>query len=154
MNPKVISTQPRILPTKENANRISLEMGVPIEVSEGTNTFLDYIQYNTKEYKHKYDSKTYIREVIDKILYDELLKEPLLENKYNVIIVDEAHEHNINMDLILTLMKSTLYFNNKIRFIITSATIQYDESTYRTYYRHIDDNLLFPCNLNTSSFLE
>jgi hypothetical protein len=148
MNPKVISTQPRILPTKENANRISLEMGVPIEVSEGINTFLDYIQYNTKEYKHKYDSKTYIREVIDKILYDELLKEPLLENKYNVIIVDEAHEHNINMDLILTLMKSTLYFNNKIRFIITSATIQYDESRYRTYYRHIDDNLLFPCNLN------
>ena len=147
-NPKVISTQPRIQPTKDNANRISLEMGVPIQVSEGENTFLDYIQYNTKEYKHKYDNKTFIREVIDKILYDELLKYPLLDNIYNVIIIDEAHEHNINMDLILTLMKSTLYFNNKIRFIITSATIDEDESIYRKYYRHIDDNLLFPCNLN------
>lgn len=150
MNPKVISTQPRIIPTKDNANTISYQMGVPIEVevNKDNNTFLDYIQYNTKEYKHKYDSKTYIREVIDKILYDELLKDPLLDDIYNVIIVDEAHEHNINMDLILTLMKSTLYFNNKIRFVITSATIDDDESTYRTYYRHIDDNLLFPCNLN------
>ena len=150
-NPKVISTQPRIQPTKDNANRISLEMGVPIQVSEGENTFLDYIQYNTKEYKHKYDNKTFIREVIDKILYDELLKYPLLDSIYNVIIIDEAHEHNINMDLILTLMKSTLYFNNKIRFIITSATIDEDESIYRKYYRHIDDNLLFPCNQNLLS---
>jgi hypothetical protein len=148
MNPKVVSTQPRIKPTTENAKRISLEMGVPIEVKEGVNTFLDYIQYSTKEDKHKYNNITFIREVIDKILYDELLKDTLLENNYNVIIVDEAHEHNINMDLILTLMKSTLYFNNRIRFIITSATIEKDEPIYRKYYRNIDDNLLFPCNRN------
>jgi hypothetical protein len=148
MNPKVVSTQPRIKPTTENAKRISDEMGVPIEVKEGVNTFLDYLQYSTKEDKHKYNNVTFIREVIDKILCDELLKEPLLENNYNVIIVDEAHEHNINMDLILTLMKSTLYFNNKIRFIITSATIEKDEPIYRKYYRNIDDNLLFPCNRN------
>jgi hypothetical protein len=148
MNPKVVSTQPRIKPTIENAKRISDEMGVPIEVKEGVNTFLDYLQYNTKDDKHKYNNITFIREVIDKILCDELLKEPLLENNYNVIIVDEAHEHNINMDLILTLMKSTLYFNNRIRFIITSATIEKDEPIYRKYYRNIDDNLLFPCNRN------
>jgi hypothetical protein len=148
MNPRVVSTQPRIKPTTENAKRISDEMGVPIEVKEGVNTFLDYLQYSTKEDKHKYNNVTFIREVIDKILCDELLKEPLLENNYNVIIVDEAHEHNINMDLILTLMKSTLYFNNKIRFIITSATIDKDEPIYRKYYRNIDDNLLFPCNRN------
>ena len=148
MNPRVVSTQPRIKPTTENAKRISVEMGVPIEVKEGINTFLDYLQYSTKEDKHKYNNITFIREVIDKILCDELLKEPLLENNYNVIIVDEAHEHNINMDLILTLMKSTLYFNNKIRFIITSATIDKDEPIYRKYYRNIDDNLLFPCNRN------
>jgi hypothetical protein len=148
MNPKVVSTQPRIKPTTENAKRISDEMGVPIEVKEGVNTFLDYLQYSTKDDKHKYNNVTFIREVIDKILCDELLKEPLLDNKYNVIIVDEAHEHNINMDLILTLMKSTLYFNNKIRFVITSATIDNDEPIYREYYRNIDDNLLFPCNRN------
>jgi len=148
MNPKVVSTQPRIKPTKDNAKRISVEMGVPIEVKEGVNTFLDYLQYNTKDDKHKYNNNTYIRELIDKILYDEILDDPLLEDKYNVIIIDEAHEHNKNMDLILTLMKSTLYFNNKIRFIITSATIDLDEPIYRKYYRNIDDNLLFPCNRN------
>ena len=146
MNPKVVSTQPRIKPTKDNAKRISVEMGVPIEVKEGVNTFLDFLQYNTKDDKHKYNNNTYIRELIDKILYDEILDDPLLEDKYNVIIIDEAHEHNKNMDLILTLMKSTLYFNNKLRFIITSATIDFDEPIYRKYYRNIDDNLLFPCN--------
>lgn len=146
MNPKVISTQPRINPTIANAKRIAIEMGVPIEINENVNTFIDYIQYSTSLEKHNYGNNTYIREVIDKILYNDMLSDPLLDNKYNVIIVDEAHEHNINMDLILTLMKSTLYFNNKIRFIITSATIDYDEPRYREYYRNIDDNLLFPCN--------
>ena len=147
-NPKVVSTQPRIKPTKENADTIANEMGLPIIVNNN-NTFLDYIQYLTKDDKHRYNSKTYIREVIDKMLCDELLKDPTLENStYNVIIVDEAHEHNINMDLILTLMKSSLYFNNKIRFVITTATIAFDEPIYRKYYRNIDDNLLFPCNRN------
>lgn len=147
-NPKVVSTQPRIKPTKENADTIANEMGLPIIVNNN-NTFLDYIQYLTKEDKHRYYSKTYIREVIDKMLCDELLKDPMLEKStYNVIIVDEAHEHNINMDLILTLMKSSLYFNNKIRFVITTATIDFDEPIYRKYYRNIDDNLLFPCNRN------
>lgn len=148
MNPKIVSTQPRIKPTKDNAKRISVEMGVPIEVKEDVNTFLDYLQYNTKDDKHMYNNNTYIREVIDKILCDEILNSPLLENKYNVIIVDESHEHNQNMDLILTLMKSTLYYNNKLRFIITSATIELDEPIYRKYYRNIDDNLLYPCNRN------
>ena len=32
-----------------------------------------------------------------------------LNNKYDIVIVDEAHEHNTNMDLILTLMKQTCF---------------------------------------------
>ena len=32
--------------------------------------------------------------------------------------VDEAHEHNVNMDFILTLAKNSLYLNNSIKLII------------------------------------
>ena len=44
-------------------------------------------------------------------------------DKYNVIIVDEAHEHNANMDMILTMMRYCTYYNNRLRLVIISATI-------------------------------
>ncbi len=39
------------------------------------------------------------------------------------IIIDEAHERDINVDLMLLLMKELLEKNNKIRVVIMSATI-------------------------------
>jgi HrpA-like RNA helicase len=35
-----------------------------------------------------------------------------MTNKYDVILIDEAHEHNKNIDLSLTLLKYALYYNN------------------------------------------
>ena len=66
------------------------------------------------------------------------------KNKYDTIIIDEAHEHNPNMDLILSLARNTCYFNNSIRLIIVSATMDDDEPIYRSYYNYINDNLLYP----------
>ena len=48
-------------------------------------------------------------------------------NKWDILIVDEAHEHNTNMDLILTLGRNTCYYNNSVRLIIISATMDDDE---------------------------
>ena len=47
------------------------------------------------------------------------------------------------MDLILTLARNTCYFNNSIRLIIVSATMN-DEPIYRSYYQYINDNLVYP----------
>jgi HrpA-like RNA helicase len=63
------------------------------------------------------------------------------------VIVDEAHEHNKNMDLILSRMKYVAYYNNDIKLIIISATMDDDEPVYRRYYREINDNRMFPPNL-------
>jgi len=71
-------------------------------------------------------------------------------NMYDVVIVDESHEHNINMDMILTLMKYGSYFNNDIKVVILTATMGRDEGVYRRYYRDINDNKIYPC----STFLE
>jgi hypothetical protein len=67
-------------------------------------------------------------------------------DKYNVVIIDEAHEHNANMDMILTLMRNATYYNNKLRLVIMSATMDADEPVYRRFYRMINDNRKYPLN--------
>ena len=39
------------------------------------------------------------------------------------VIIDEAHERNLDTDLLLMLAKELLLRNNKIRIVIMSATI-------------------------------
>ena len=67
-------------------------------------------------------------------------------NKYDVVIIDEAHEHNANMDMILSLMKNSIRNNNKMKLVIMSATMDADEPIYRRFYRDINDNRKFPLN--------
>ena len=66
------------------------------------------------------------------------------KNKYDMVIVDEAHEHNTNMDLILTLMRQTCFLNNSTRLVIISATMDDDEPIYRSYFKYINDNIVYP----------
>ncbi|AGF85287.1 RNA helicase [Moumouvirus goulette] len=65
-------------------------------------------------------------------------------NIYDIVIVDEAHEHNANMDMILTLARDITYLNNSVKLVIVSATMEDDEPIYRRYYRTINDNRAFP----------
>ena len=62
-------------------------------------------------------------------------------NKYDIVAIDEAHEHNANMDLILTIMRDVLEVNNSIRLVIITATIDDDEPIYRRYYKNTNDHL-------------
>jgi len=171
---KVISTQPTIQPTRKNAEIIAQNLGVPIKINNMP-TFNGYLQYSTQDDKHLVKGiETFIKEVTDRTLYEELLKNPYLkatkntegkkvefadsdyldENIYDVVIIDEAHMHNINMDLILTLMKHVLFINNQIKLVITSATMDDDEYIYRRYYKMLDDNYGFPMTKNKKYYLE
>jgi hypothetical protein len=75
----------------------------------------------------------------------------LKSNLFDVLLVDESHEHNPYMDMILTLCKFALYINNEITLGIISATMDDDESTYRVYYNSIDDNWKAPLKLDNYS---
>ena len=66
----------------------------------------------------------------------------------DIILIDEAHEQNPNMDMILTFIKFGVYINNQVSLGIISATMENDELTYRKYYELIDDNWKFPLNVN------
>jgi hypothetical protein len=66
------------------------------------------------------------------------------ENLYDVIIIDESHEHNKNMDMILSIIKYSLIINTSIKLIITSATLNDDEHIYRSFYKNIDNDYVYP----------
>lgn len=160
----VICSQPRIPPTLSNASRISTELGVPImrydpdhKLDLPSNNF--YVQYQHSEDSHmKHISSNTLTVSTDGILSANIMNNRMMkrqiesrgkieyrvENEYDVIIVDEAHEHNTNMDIILTMMRNTLYYNNSIKLVIISATMEADEPIYRRYYRDINDNLAYP----------
>ncbi len=164
-NGKVACTQPRVPPTVENATRIADELGVPIQQTTNNSAFKAktnnyWLQYKYQNDFHTNDKKLhgYLRIMTDGTLLEELKSNPTMFKKapdqkedkfinktiYDIIIVDEAHEHNINMDLIITLSKQACYFNNKVRLIIVSATMDDDEPIYRRYFSMINDNLLYP----------
>jgi hypothetical protein len=177
-NAKIFCTQPRIQPTTDNALRIAKQIGTPIiknninNESEGDKQIVksnDFTDINYIQYKYSGESVTddkyhlTLRLLTDGTLL-EILKERMLLKKikrinsneteysnYNfvdMILVDEAHEHNPNMDMILTLVKFGIYINNEVSLGIISATMENDELIYRKYYELIDDNWKFPLNIN------
>ena len=166
-NGKVICTQPRIPPTKNNTERISNELGVPIVrplekgmENEKTDNF--YVQMKYSEDSHLKDNCPHLilKILTDGTLYEELQNNPMMKeqiydtgkkdfiygynNKYDIIILDESHEHNTNMDMILTLTRQSCFYNNSLRLIIMSATMDEDEPIYRSYFRCINDDLIYP----------
>jgi hypothetical protein len=161
-NGKVVCTQPRIAPTTNNAKRIAEELGVPIEQSSNTSKQKIKTKYGYVQYKYQNDSHLdlnnnyFLRIVTDGSLYEEIKENVVMKTKssinnkytntniYDIIIVDEAHEHNINMDLIIALAKQTCYLNNDVKLIIVSATMDDDEPIYRRYFYDINDNLMQP----------
>jgi hypothetical protein len=173
---KVVCTQPRINATEKNAERVSMELGLPIkkinnsvikndnnlnekeEDDEEDNKKHFYVQMQSSKEKHvKKVPHIMLKFITDGALILELSnplikestfkenKEVITEiNKYDVIMIDEAHEHNKNMDALLTFIRTPLYNNNSVRLVIMSATMDSDEPTYRYYYRDINDNRKYP----------
>ena len=167
---KIICTQPRIPPTIGNSDRIAFELGVPmLELSNNSQDKIKtsnyYIQFKYQMDSHVNESTHYnsLQICTDGTLYEQLRSNPTMmqkitqinrhnkeeqiyidKNIYDILIIDEAHEHNVNMDLILTLARQTCYMNNSIKLIIVSATMDDDEPIYRRYYQYINDNLSYP----------
>ena len=166
---KVACTVPRIGPVNSNSIRISEELGVPIEqysysLKDKIKSDNYYVQYSHSAYKHTkiLCDHLILKLVTDGSLLNEIIKNPFLKeetktqytekNKYDIIIIDEAHEHNTNMDLILSLNRHSCYLNNDIKLVIMSATMDDDEPNFRSYYNIINDNLVYPLREETHKY--
>lgn len=74
---------------------------------------------------------TAVKFMTEGILLREIHHDPLLR-KYEVVIVDEAHERGVNQDLILALMKRVVAARPDLKLVIMSATI--DEQRFADYF--------------------
>ena len=105
-------TQPRRLAARALANRLAHEMGTSVGAAVG--------------YKVRFNDRTsrgtLIKLMTDGILLKELESDRALR-RYDTIIVDEAHERSLNIDLILGVLKQLLPTRPELRVIVTSATI-------------------------------
>jgi len=116
-------TQPRRLAAVSVANRIAEELGT--ETGEG-------VAYKVR-FNEKQSPSSYLKVMTDGILLAEIQQDRFL-NRYEAIIVDEAHERSLNIDFLLGFLKQLLARRKDLKLIITSATIDVEK-----FSRHFAD---------------
>jgi len=60
---------------------------------------------------------------LDRLVLDELVESPTLD-EYSCLVIDEAHERTISIDVILGLVKDLLSKRKDFKVIITSASME------------------------------
>ncbi|QCU78435.1 ATP-dependent RNA helicase HrpA [Citricoccus sp. SGAir0253] len=105
-------TQPRRLAARSVAERIAHEVGTPIGTDVG---------YQVR-FTAETSADTRIKVMTDGILLAEIQHDRLL-SRYAAIIIDEAHERSLNIDVLLGYLKRILPERPDLRVVITSATI-------------------------------
>ena len=105
-------TQPRRLAAASVANRVAEELGA--ELGKG-------VGYQVR-FTEKASPETYLKIMTDGILLAEIQQDRFL-NRYEVLIIDEAHERSLNIDFLLGYLKQLLTRRPELKLIITSATI-------------------------------
>ena len=105
-------TQPRRLAARSVATRVAEEIGTPLG---------ELVGYQVR-FEDKSSERSLIKLMTDGILLAETQHDRYLE-KYDTLIVDEAHERSLNIDFLLGYLKTLLVRRPDLKLIITSATI-------------------------------
>lgn len=108
-------TQPRRIAARSVAARIADELKSPLGQAVGYK-----IRFNDVT-----SSDSYIKLMTDGILLAESQGDRFL-NDYDTLIIDEAHERSLNIDLLIGYLKQLLPKRRDLKLIITSATIDAD----------------------------
>lgn len=109
-------TQPRRLAASSVANRVAEELGV--KLGEG-------VGYQVR-FTEKLSATSFLKVMTDGILLAEIQQDRFL-NKYEVLIIDEAHERSLNIDFLLGFLKQLLKKRPELKLVITSATIDLEK---------------------------
>lgn len=105
-------TQPRRIAALSVSGFIARELG----------TFCPGLVGCKMRFEDKTDITTRIKIMTDGILLQEMKLDPYL-SRYNVIMIDEAHERSLNIDFALGLLKRALQARRAFKVIVSSATI-------------------------------
>ncbi len=105
-------TQPRRIAAVSVCEYIARQKGLSIP---------ELVGYKMR-FEDRTDHRTKIKIMTDGILLQEMKLDPWL-SKYDVLIVDEAHERSLNIDFILGLLKRVLEERKEFKVVVSSATI-------------------------------
>ena len=122
-NPKTITT---LYNAEYGANTLDVKLGEEVGYRY-KNSLKDYVSNKTK-----------LLYTTDGLLLAILLNEDNLLRKYNCVIIDEAHERNIQIDLLLYYLKQIVLKRKDFKLIIMSATI--NSNIFKDYYNDININ--------------
>jgi ATP-dependent RNA helicase DDX35 len=75
--------------------------------------------------------RTRVKFVTDGVLVRETLYDPLL-SRYSVVMVDEAHERTLHVDVLLGLLKKIMRRRPDLRVVVSSATL--DAQAFKTFF--------------------
>ena len=120
---RIAHTQPRRIAARTVAHRIAEECGTELG---------EFVGYQVR-FTRRVSRATRIKVMTDGVLLSELAHDRALE-RYDTIIIDEAHERSLNIDFLLGYLKQLLERRPELRVIVTSATID----TAR-FAAHFDD---------------
>lgn len=118
-------TQPRRLAARTIAERIAEELGTELGGLVG---------YQVR-FTDKVGKDTRVKLMTDGILLNEIHRDRMLK-KYDVIIIDEAHERSLTVDFLLGYLRQLLPKRPELKVIITSATI--DPESFAKHFASTD----------------
>ena len=122
--PNIVITQPRRISAIQMAKRICYERNC---------TLGNEIGYSIR-FEEKSSANTKIKFVTDGILVKECLTDIEL-SKYQICIIDEAHERSLYSDILFGLMKSLIKKRgNSFKLIIMSATLNIEK--FKAYFNN------------------
>ena len=158
-NGSVMMTAPRITPLLNNSMRISEELGIPIMPKSNDNYIMQYEYKGNQHVKQTHglmfkivtDGK-FATEMINPLFKRKISDQYIDSNYYDIVIIDESHEHNQHMDMILSMLRNSLYVNNDVKLGIVSATLNSDEPGYRRFFRNVNDNRMYPLSYDIKNY--
>ncbi len=119
-------TQPRRLAARTVADRIADELGTELG---------DVVGYQVR-FTNQTSDRSLIKIMTDGILLTEIAHDRLLR-RYDTLVIDEAHERSLNIDLLLGYLAQLLPRRPDLKVIITSATIDTER-----FARHFDAHVV------------
>lgn len=132
---KVVMTIPKKAATLSSADwaakcldvKLGQEVGYQFSGSKITTNVDDEIIEESSK-----NSKTKLLFSTEGSVLQQINKDPLLK-EFNIVIIDEAHERSLDIDRLIVLLREALLLNNKLKLIVTSATLPV--GLFENYFR-------------------